>query len=230
MRKSGKIINRNAVIRIVIISVVILLLLLFMKSCGNKLSGKYTSESGVYSIEIFSNGTCTWYQDGLRFNGKYYWDSQWDRYCLEISGSGSYADTTFTAVYLDCGDLIVNGGKVNYEYFTKNGANTDDIIKIIICIFIIGICAVIIIGFVRMNKADTTRTDSTDTSDSASSHKNKTHCKSEKEAISEPSQITIYYFKAKDQKYICPFCDGENSIEVKICSICGRDLNYKKQE
>lgn len=213
-----------------VISVIICLLSLLVAGCGKSLSGKYVSESGVYSIELSSNGTCTWYQDGLQFNGKYYWDSQWDRYCLEISGRGSYADTTFTAIFLDSGDLIVNGGKVNYEYFTKSGANTDDIIKIIICIFIIGICVVIIIGFVRMNKTDTTRTDSTDTSDSASSHKNKTHCKSEKEAINDSSQITIYYFKSNDQKHICPFCDGENSIEAKICSICRRDLNYKEQK
>jgi hypothetical protein len=222
--------KRIVALKIIAVSVAVSLQLLLLTSCGTNLSGKYTSESGIYSIEFFPDGTCTWYQSGLQFDGKYYWSSQWERYCLEISGSGSYADTTFIAISLNSRELMINGGKVNYETFTKVGAKTSDIIKIIICIIIIGACGAFIFVFVRRNKTSVTPTSYTDTSDFASPHKNKTHCKTEKESITDSSQITIYYFNAKEQKYICPFCDGENSIEVKICSICGRDLNYIDQE
>lgn len=38
------------------------------------------------------------------------------------------------------------------------------------------------------------------------------------------SQITIYKFRAKKEKHLCPFCDGENTLEAKACKICRRDL------
>lgn len=38
------------------------------------------------------------------------------------------------------------------------------------------------------------------------------------------SQITIYAFRRKKKKLLCPFCDGENSIDAKVCKICRRDL------
>ena len=38
------------------------------------------------------------------------------------------------------------------------------------------------------------------------------------------SQITIYAFRRKKKKLLCPFCDGENSLDDKVCKICRRDL------
>lgn len=38
------------------------------------------------------------------------------------------------------------------------------------------------------------------------------------------SQITIYAFTAKKEMHLCPFCDGENTLEAKVCKICRRDL------
>ena len=41
--------------------------------------------------------------------------------------------------------------------------------------------------------------------------------------LTHPQHI-IYEFSAKGTKYVCPFCDGENSAGAKVCNICGRDL------
>lgn len=38
------------------------------------------------------------------------------------------------------------------------------------------------------------------------------------------SQITIYKFRAKKEKHLCPFCDGENSLDAKVCKVCRRDM------
>jgi len=38
------------------------------------------------------------------------------------------------------------------------------------------------------------------------------------------SQVTIYAFRAKKEKQLCPFCDGENSLEAQVCKICKRDM------
>lgn len=52
-----------------------------------------------------------------------------------------------------------------------------------------------------------------------------THSKKTEEEKSLGSyQITIYSFSKRLEKQICRFCDGENSEESKVCSICNRDL------
>lgn len=48
--------------------------------------------------------------------------------------------------------------------------------------------------------------------------------KNEEEKTSGPPQNTIYKFSAKRAKFRCPFCDGENSVEAKVCNICGQNL------
>lgn len=48
--------------------------------------------------------------------------------------------------------------------------------------------------------------------------------KPNEEKPSGPPQNTIYEFSAKSTKHLCPFCDGENSVGAKVCSICGQDL------
>ncbi len=50
-----------------------------------KLSGTYVSESGVYSIELSEEGTCTWYDNGTEYRGFYvkeedYWKVYLDAY------------------------------------------------------------------------------------------------------------------------------------------------------
>ena len=34
-------------------------------------------------------------------------------------------------------------------------------------------------------------------------------------------QLTIYAFEREVQVYVCPRCDGENSVHRNICCICG---------
>ncbi len=41
---------------------------------------------------------------------------------------------------------------------------------------------------------------------------------------SSSSQLTIYSFTTKKKINPCPFCDGENTLEAKVCNICSRDL------
>lgn len=81
------------------------------------LSGTYTSESGFYEIEFKPFGQCRWLQSGMFFEGTY--ENNYDgTYSLFIEGSGTYSNTEFTAEK-DNGDLIVNGGIVFGERFTK---------------------------------------------------------------------------------------------------------------
>ena len=57
-------------------------------ACSEKeemLSGTYVGESGVYSIELSEDGTCTWYDDGTAYEGNYekeedYWKVYLDGY------------------------------------------------------------------------------------------------------------------------------------------------------
>ncbi len=187
----------------IVISVIICLLSLSIIGCGNNLSGKYVSESGVYSIEFSSNGTCEWHQNGLSFYGNYHWDSEWNRYYLEIRGSGSYADTEFTAIYLDSGELIVNGGKVNYETFARvSGADAYKTIEKIIPVFVIGIGIVIFIVLIWRYKTNTSPTVTSDTISFASDSKNIS--KESQRSQSDPSYKTIYCFNGNMKKEYVP--------------------------
>ncbi len=86
-------------------------------ACGSKmLSGTYESEDGYYSVSFEKDGTCTWYQDDLAFMGTYKAvGSNWQ---IEITGSMLYLSTVFQARE-ENGDLVISGGMVNEEGFTK---------------------------------------------------------------------------------------------------------------
>lgn len=90
---------------------------LFLSACSaNGLSGVYISESNTYSVDFEADGTCTWYQGGSFFTGTYEKDGEFWK--LEITGSGTYANTVFIATPSN-GDLIIEGGTVNGERFIK---------------------------------------------------------------------------------------------------------------
>lgn len=83
---------------------------------GNSLNGTYVSESGKYTVEFKSDGSCTWYQDGAFFNGTYQQvDGGWQ---LNIVGGGFYGNTVFTAEG-NGRTLVITGGVVYGETFTK---------------------------------------------------------------------------------------------------------------
>lgn len=42
--------------------------------------------------------------------------------------------------------------------------------------------------------------------------------------LSGPPQRTIYSYRVGKSTTLCPYCDGENKIGTKVCSICRRDL------
>lgn len=99
-----------------IIATLLLVAFVFICVACGSLSGTYRSESKKYSIEFKRNGTCTWYQDGMFFNGTY--EKEDDYYRINIEGQGFYGNTTFTAVELD-DQLMINGGVVKNEVFEK---------------------------------------------------------------------------------------------------------------
>ena len=101
-----------------LLTIVLTLLCIFMlNGCGaSTISGTYSSEDGKYSIEFSSDSECTWYQDGTFFNGTY--KKTENGYQLEIVGKGLYSNTVFS-VDIDEDDIIVSGGKVEQERFTK---------------------------------------------------------------------------------------------------------------
>ena len=103
--------------RAITLILVTLMVVFCLTGCGNKLSGTYKSENGLYSIEFKSNGECTWYQDGSFFEGTY--KVKDDSFQLDIQGNGFYSNTVFTAVEDDKNTLIINGGIVNAEKFIK---------------------------------------------------------------------------------------------------------------
>lgn len=43
----------------------------------------------------------------------------------------------------------------------------------------------------------------------------------ETEEVVPSDQHTIYAFEREAQVYVCPRCDGENSVSRHICCICG---------
>lgn len=93
------------------------IMMVFLSGCGkSKLSGTYSSEDAIYSINFTSNEECTWYQDGKFFNGTY--EKIENGYQLEITGDGLYSNTVFMAE-LDGDDLVITGGVVDQLRFIK---------------------------------------------------------------------------------------------------------------
>ena len=71
---------------------------------------------------------------------------------------------------------------------------------------------------------DTHRVKKSTTSSTTGSTTNYTRKNTEKNVTSMSSQKTIYAFRGKQTIHLCPFCDGENELEAKICNICGHNL------
>lgn len=44
----------------------------------------------------------------------------------------------------------------------------------------------------------------------------------DEKVVTHPQHV-IYTYSVKGIKRHCPFCDGENSVGARVCSICGRD-------
>lgn len=97
--------------------VLVVTIVLCLAGCGgNSLNGKYVSESGTYTVEFKSDGSCTWYQGGAFFNGTYQQvDGGWQ---LNIVGGGRYSNTVFYAEG-NGRTLVITGGVVNGETFNK---------------------------------------------------------------------------------------------------------------
>ena len=92
-------------------------MMFYLVGCGkSSLSGKYLSEEKKYSVSFTSDSECTWYQDGMFFDGTY--KKTDSGYQLEIAGDGFYSNTVFNAE-VDGDDLIISGGIVDQLRFTK---------------------------------------------------------------------------------------------------------------
>jgi hypothetical protein len=94
-----------------------------------------------------------------------------------------------------------------------------DSLTVIILIFIgfIGLMALLFYVPARQDKEN----EYTKISEERDSKTN-THIITEEKSSS--SKTTIYAFREIKEKRLCPFCDGENSLEAKVCNICRRDL------
>ena len=94
----------------------IFIMIIGLCACGEKLNGRYTSESGYYYVEFNKDGSCTWYQDGTFFNGTYRKiGGEWQ---LNVNGRGIYDNTVFMAEK-DGKGLVISGGVLYNEYFYK---------------------------------------------------------------------------------------------------------------
>lgn len=107
------------ILAIAALCLVVVLLITMFAGSGNALSGTYTSESGAYAVDFKKNGTCTWLQGGYTFNGTYEpLDGGWQ---LNMLGGGIAYDTVFFAEKSGK-DLVITGGIVYGEVFTKNSS------------------------------------------------------------------------------------------------------------
>ena len=70
----------------------------------------------------------------------------------------------------------------------------------------------------------TTSTSTSRTTEPTKTTTSYTRNNTNKESSSGTSLKTIYAFRGKNQIRLCPFCDGENELEAKVCNICRRDL------
>jgi hypothetical protein len=87
-----------------------------------------------------------------------------------------------------------------------------------ITVFVIGL---LILLFYMPSRQDSYNDEHTEMAEESDSETN-TRITHEKKSSS--SQKTIYAFGAKNDIQRCPFCDGENAIETKVCEICRREL------
>ncbi len=86
-------------------------------------AGYYRSESGEYSFSLEKDGSCFWYQNGIRFTGSY--EKTENGLMLSMTGGGVYKDTSFTAVRQGRNAYRVEGGTVDGELFTKQKKPAD---------------------------------------------------------------------------------------------------------
>lgn len=85
--------SKSTGIRILIVTAVILLIALVISLAlnANTLSGRY--EYDQYAVSFQRSGKCTWYQDGLSFQGTYQWENGY--WVMQIQGQGFYGTTEF---------------------------------------------------------------------------------------------------------------------------------------
>lgn len=105
--------------KIVTLLLVVVMACTSLCACGNDgLSGKYvcTNSFEDCAVEFKGNGKCIWYEDDMFFNGTY--EKTEDGWRLNISGSGFYANTVFTAVEHEEG-LYIEGGDIEGGLFKK---------------------------------------------------------------------------------------------------------------
>lgn len=112
---------RNVLILIVSVIVIVVICAIFISK--NSIYGYYMSESGVYSVSINRDGSCNWYQNGIRFDG--YYERTDQQLTLYLSGRSHYRDTVFTADIEDH-NLRILGGTVDSELFIRQ-KKTDEI-------------------------------------------------------------------------------------------------------
>lgn len=99
----------------ILISIMILSIVL-LTGC-NTVGGKtYESEDNLYKVEFQKDSKCTWYQDGIFFDGTY--NKTDDGYSLNIVGKNLYSDTNFEAE-VDEKKLIISGGTLSEVKFLK---------------------------------------------------------------------------------------------------------------
>lgn len=96
--------------RVLTIAVVVMMLF-SLSGCGGGLSGTYKLKDDYY-IEFKDNGTCTWHQMSMYFEGKY--SKKNGGYELKIEGSGMFPSVSFMAK-ADGNDLIISGGDLGTE-------------------------------------------------------------------------------------------------------------------
>ncbi len=71
----------------------IMMLAMSLCACSEKeemLSGTYVSESGTYSIELNEDGTCAWYDNGNKWEGKY--EKEEDYWKVYLNGYIDYPE------------------------------------------------------------------------------------------------------------------------------------------
>lgn len=124
--------SKSTGIRILIVTAVILLIALVIALAlnANTLSGRY--EYDQYAVSFQRSGKCTWYQDGLSFQGTYRWEN--GHWAMQIQGQGFYGTTEFTVSrttyqsYLPAyglvvrtgENLVITGGVLNDAVFTPS--------------------------------------------------------------------------------------------------------------
>ncbi len=112
--KSSK--SKHIGILIITVTLIAAAIILGFFLSNNRLYGYYLSENGKYSLSINKDGSCSWYQDGIRFDGNYEKDDQ--NLTLYLEGRSHYSNTTFSAA-IGKRTLRVNGGTVDNELFAK---------------------------------------------------------------------------------------------------------------